>query len=104
VHRLTYNGRRCVQNGPSARREEGAYLNRSVTDEQPGRRPIFDPPGRGRLAVFLRCSLLMSVAADTCRPARIRPGGNVAGASRLEKQPTDPAAPDDGIIICETAH
>src|SRR5260370_17222446 len=32
----------CVQNGPPARREEGAYLNRSVTEEQRGRRPIFN--------------------------------------------------------------
>src|SRR5438132_3389698 len=32
---------RCDQNGPSARREEGAYLNRYVTDEQRSRRPIF---------------------------------------------------------------
>jgi hypothetical protein len=35
-----------------------------------------NPPGRGRLAVFPRCSLLMSAAADARR-------------SRLEKQPTD---------------
>jgi hypothetical protein len=32
---------RCDQNGPSARREEGAYLNAYVTDEQRSRRPIF---------------------------------------------------------------
>jgi hypothetical protein len=32
---------RCDQNGPPARREEGAYLNRYVTDEQGSRRPIF---------------------------------------------------------------
>jgi hypothetical protein len=32
---------RCDQNGPPARREEGAYLNRYVTDEQRGHRPIF---------------------------------------------------------------
>jgi hypothetical protein len=32
---------RCDQNGPPARREKGAYLNRYVTDEQRGRRPIF---------------------------------------------------------------
>src|SRR6202140_2514679 len=32
----------CDQNGPPARREEGAYLNRYVTDEQRGRRPIFN--------------------------------------------------------------
>ena len=31
---------RCDQNGPPARREEGAYLERYVTDEQ-RRRPIF---------------------------------------------------------------
>src|SRR6516165_5515836 len=34
-------GLRCVQNGPPERREEGAYLNRYVTDAQRGRRPIF---------------------------------------------------------------
>jgi hypothetical protein len=32
---------RCDQNGPPARCEEGAYLNRYVTDEQRSRRPIF---------------------------------------------------------------
>ena len=32
---------RCDQNGPPARREEGAYLNRYVTDEQRSCRPIF---------------------------------------------------------------
>ena len=32
---------RCDQNGPPARREEGAYLERYVTDEQHSRRPIF---------------------------------------------------------------
>ena len=32
---------RCDQNGPRARREEGAYLNQYVTDEQRSCRPIF---------------------------------------------------------------
>src|SRR5206468_3142093 len=32
---------RCDQNGPPARREEGAYLNGYVTDEQRSRQPIF---------------------------------------------------------------
>ena len=32
---------RCDQNGPPARREEGAYPERYATDEQRGRRPIF---------------------------------------------------------------
>jgi len=31
----------CDQNGPPARREEGTYLERYVTDEQRSRRPIF---------------------------------------------------------------
>src|SRR5271155_3945569 len=33
---------RCVQNGSSASREKGAYLNRYVTDEQRSSRPIFN--------------------------------------------------------------
>jgi len=32
---------RCDQNGPPARREESAYPERYVTDEQRSRRPIF---------------------------------------------------------------
>src|SRR5262249_13756835 len=32
---------RCDQNGPPARRKEGAYPERYVTDEQRSRRPIF---------------------------------------------------------------
>src|SRR6516165_8503062 len=32
---------RCDQNGPPARREEGAYPGRYATEEQRGRRPIF---------------------------------------------------------------
>src|SRR6516225_7967981 len=31
----------CDQNGPPARRDEGAYLNGYVTEEQRSRRPIF---------------------------------------------------------------
>ena len=47
-------GLRCVQNGSPARREEGAYLDRYVTDEQRSSRAHFqrNPLGRGRLAVF----------------------------------------------------
>jgi hypothetical protein len=65
----------CVQNGPPARRSEpdwrreGAYLNGSVTDEQPGRRPIFNATLRAaagwlffRVARSLRINLDMLVA------------------------------------------
>jgi hypothetical protein len=59
----------CVQNGPPARREEGAYLNGSVTDEQRGRRPIFNATLRAvagwlffRVARSLRINLDMLVA------------------------------------------
>src|SRR5271165_1132441 len=49
----------CDQNGPSARREEGAYLNRYVTDEQRGRRPIFIATlwAGASWLFFPRCSL-----------------------------------------------
>ena len=71
---------RCDQNGPPARREEGAYLDRYVTDPAAAGQPPAhfhrNPLGRGQLAVFPRCSLL------TYRVRYARP-------SRLEKQPTD---------------
>jgi hypothetical protein len=38
---LSIGERENGQNGPSARRKEGAYLNRYVTDEQRSRWPIF---------------------------------------------------------------
>jgi hypothetical protein len=47
-----------------------------------------NPPGRGRLAVFPRCSLLTYRFRYARRPARIATR-SVAGGSRLEKQPTD---------------
>src|SRR5580692_4168362 len=67
--------------GPAAAgREEGAYLSRYVTDPAAAGQPPAhfhrNPPGRGQLAVFLRCSLL----TYQFRYAR---------RSRLEKQPTD---------------
>jgi len=43
MHRLAYNSDVVAfKIGRPARREEGAYLNRYVTDEQRGRRPIFN--------------------------------------------------------------
>jgi hypothetical protein len=56
----------------------GAYLNRYVTDEQRGRRPIFIATLRaaGQLAVVPRCSLLTYQS-------------RYARRSRLEKPPTD---------------
>src|SRR5271166_521156 len=71
-------GFRCVQNGSSARREEGAYLDRYVTDEQRSSRPIFNATLRA-VAGWLffrvaRSTVMIQIAA-------LR--------SRLEKQPTD---------------
>src|SRR5882757_2286928 len=45
LSRGRYKG--CDENGPPARRDEGAYLDRYVTEEQRSRRPIFiaTPPG-----------------------------------------------------------
>src|ERR1700694_5503182 len=71
-------GLRCVQNGSSARREEGAYLDRNVTDEQRSSRPIFNAT-RWAAASWLffrvaRSTVMIQIAAFR---------------SRLEKQPTD---------------
>src|SRR6516162_2028916 len=81
---------RCVQNGPPARRSEpdwqleSAYLNRYVTDEQRGRRPIFNATLRAaaRSAVFPRCSLLTYRSRYARRYCQ-------SGSNRLEKHPTD---------------
>ena len=71
-------GLRCVQNGPPARREEGAYLNRYVPDEQRGRRPIFNATLRTAASwLFFR----VARSAVMIQIAALR--------SRLEKQPTD---------------
>jgi hypothetical protein len=67
----------CDQNGPSARREEGAYLNRYVTDEQRGRRPIFIA------TLWAGASWLFFRVARSTRMTQIW-----ALRSRLEKQPT----------------
>src|SRR5258705_13740336 len=68
----------CDQNGPPGRREEGAYLNGYVTDEQRSRRPIF-------------IATLWAVASwlffRVARSLRIH--SRYARRSRLEKQPTD---------------
>ncbi|HYY29789.1 MAG TPA: hypothetical protein VE860_17740, partial [Chthoniobacterales bacterium] len=69
----------CDQNGPPARREEGAYLKRYVTDEQRSRRPIF----------------IATLRAGASWLFFLRRGGSTrmtqiwALRSRLEKQPTD---------------
>src|ERR1700726_3786232 len=68
----------CDQNGPPARREEGAYLNGYVTDEQRSRRPIFIA------TLWAGASWLFFGVARSTRMTHIR-----ALRSRLEKQPTD---------------
>jgi hypothetical protein len=72
-------GFRCVQNGSSARREEGAYLDRYVTDEQRSSRPIFNATLRAAASWLFfrvaRSTVMIQIAA-------LR--------SRLEKQLTDP--------------
>src|SRR5580704_16074874 len=68
----------CDQNGPPARREEGAYLNRYVTDEQRSRRPVFIA------TLWAGASWLFFRVARSTRMTKIW-----ALRSRLEKQPTD---------------
>src|SRR3984957_17685729 len=68
----------CVQNGSSARREEGAYLDRYVTDEQRSSRPIFNATLRAAASWLFFCVARSTVMIQI---AALR--------SRLEKQPTD---------------
>jgi hypothetical protein len=68
----------CDQNGPPARREEGAYLDRYVTDEQRSRRSIFIA------TLWAGASWLFFRVARSTRMTQIW-----ALRSRLEKQPTD---------------
>ena len=73
----------CDQNGPAARREEGAYLNRYVTDEQRRRRPIFIATLRaGASWLFFR-------VARSTRMTQIWVLYRQSGSDRLEKHPTD---------------
>src|ERR1700675_1769002 len=76
-------GFRCVQKGSSARREEGAYLDRYVTDEQRSSRPIFNATLRAAASwLFFRVarSTVMIQIAALYRQS---------GSDRLEKQPAD---------------
>src|ERR1700691_2345736 len=78
----------AIKNGPPARREEGAYLHRYVTDEQRSRRPIFIATLRavGQLGFFPGSR---SAPLEPIMGARPPPMNQIwALRSRLEKQPT----------------
>jgi hypothetical protein len=84
VYRLVNNGDVVAfkmgrrQGGPSRTGPKGAYLNRYVTDEQRGRRPIFNATLRAE------ASWLFFRVARSTRMTQIW-----ALRSRLEKQLTD---------------
>ena len=79
LYRLVNNGDVVAfKMGRRQRREEGAYLNRYVTDEQRGRRPIFNA------TLWAGASWLFFRVARSTRMTQIW-----ALRSRLEKQPTD---------------
>jgi hypothetical protein len=79
----------CDHNGPPVRRsepdwrKEGAYLNRYVTDEQRGRRPIFIA------TLWAGASWLFFRVARSTRMTQIWALLRQSGSDRLEKQPTD---------------
>ncbi|MBV8378572.1 MAG: hypothetical protein JO279_16365 [Verrucomicrobia bacterium] len=64
------NAIRCDQNGPPARREEGAYLNRYVTDEQRSRRPIATLWAAANGILFRRQYTRTRIAPD-CSPIEL---------------------------------
>jgi hypothetical protein len=85
-----------LRGGPSRTGAKGAYLDRYVIDEQRSKPAHFqrNPPGRGQLAVFLRCSrgpYGSDMGTSTASPARtaLKNGQLTCG---------------DITIICETAH
>src|ERR1700686_5104113 len=73
----------CDQNGPPARREEGAYLNRYVTHKQRSRRPIFIA------TLWAGASWLFFRVARSTRMTQIWALLRQTGSDRLAKQPTD---------------
>ena len=86
----------CVQNGPPARRSEpdwrreGAYLNGSVTDEQRGRRPIFNATLRAVAGwLFFRVARALRINLDMLVARALKNSQLTCG---------------DVIIICETVH
>jgi hypothetical protein len=97
VYRLACNGdvvpfkmgRR--QGGPSRTGgKEGAYLNRSVTDEQRGRRPIFNATIRAAAGwLFFRVARSLRVDLDMLVACALKNSQLTCG---------------DVIIICETVH
>jgi hypothetical protein len=80
---------RCDQNGPPARREEGTYLNRYVTDEQRSRRPIFiATPWAAASWLFFRVARSLRIDSDMLVARALKNSQLTCG---------------DVIIICETA-
>jgi hypothetical protein len=85
---------------------EGADLNRSVTDPaSAGQLPAHfqrNPPGRGRLAVFPRCSLdpYLFGYGRIAPPASLREALRAGRALKIRLGGTG----GDVTIICETAH
>src|SRR5271168_3321189 len=67
----------------AGRAVEGAYLNRYVTDEQRGRRPIFIA------TLWAGASWLFFRVARSTRMTQIWVLYRQSGSDRLEKQPTD---------------
>src|SRR5208283_4123493 len=74
---------------------EGAYLNRYVTDEQRGRRPIFNATLRAAASWLFFC------VARSTRMTQIWALYRQSGSDRLEKQQLTCG---DVTIICETVH
>src|SRR5215468_7561462 len=71
---------RCDQNGPPARREEGAYRERYVTDEQRSRRPIFIATLRAAASwLFFRVARSSRIALDMIVARALKNGQLIRG-------------------------
>jgi hypothetical protein len=90
VWRLAYNGDVVVFKMGRRQGEEGAYLNRYVTDEQRRRRPIFNATLRAAAGwLFFRLARSLRINLDMLVTRALKNSQLTCG---------------DVTIICKTAH
>jgi hypothetical protein len=95
----------AIKNGPSARREEGAYLNRYATDEQRSRRPIFIATlWAGASWLFFRVARALKNSQLTCGETYAYFGDRTLVWQTLRKQKAlnrpDGSALGNGLTRC----
>ena len=73
-----YTAHQVTWIGPPARRQEGAYLNRYVTDEQRSRRPI---------SGIFQARARVNMETTACSSWFAAPAASISSAARLPRRP-----------------